>query len=90
MSQAEKWNLIYSKKECSQEIPCEVLSQNRHLLPSSGNALDLASGLGANAILLAQKKLHTEAWDISSTALNKLTQYAQQHQLDIRTLVKDV
>ncbi len=90
MSPAEKWDRIYTQKECAEETACEALSQNIHLLPSSGKALDFASGLGANAILLAQNNLHTEAWDISSVALTKLENYARLNDLDIHTTVKDV
>ena len=90
MNQAEKWDRIYSQKECSEQIACEVLSQNCHLLPDSGKALDLASGMGANAILLAQRNLQTEAWDISSTALNKLASHAKKIKLAINISVKDV
>ena len=90
MTQADKWDRIYSQKDCMEEPACEVLSQNVHLLPSTGKALDLASGLGANAILLAQNNLQTHAWDISQIALEKLEEFASSHHLNICTSLKDV
>lgn len=67
-----------------------MLSQHRHLLPAQGTALDLACGLGANALLLAQAGLTTHAWDISATALTQLHQFAQQQQLTLHTLQRDI
>ena len=90
MIQADKWDRIYSQKECAEETACDVLTQNYHLLPRTGNALDLASGLGANAILLAQNNLHTHAWDISSIALSKLKEFANNNNLNVNTSIKDV
>jgi tellurite methyltransferase len=58
---------------------------HQHLLPIQGNALDLASGLGGNALILAQQGLQVEAWDISSVALAKLDEQAQKQNLSIAT-----
>jgi len=52
-------------------------------LPAKGLALDLACGLGANALFLAEKEMEVQAWDISSLALNKLQQNAQKKSLKI-------
>jgi tellurite methyltransferase len=52
--------------------PMEVLADNLHLLPRRGRALDLACGLGANALLLAARGLQTLAWDISPVAIERL------------------
>ncbi|TXL01416.1 hypothetical protein BMR02_03765 [Methylococcaceae bacterium HT1] len=60
------------------------------LLPSAGVALDLASGLGANALLLAKQGLTTQAWDISSVALRKLQQQADAHAIAIRTFTQEI
>ncbi len=74
MSQQEKWNKRYAQADLPRaENACEVLQRNTALLPKSGKALDLACGLGANALLLAEHGLHVEAWDISDTALAKLS-----------------
>lgn len=52
--------------------PGEVLAENAHLLPRSGDALDLASGLGGNALFLARRGLRTWAWDLSPVAVDRL------------------
>ena len=70
--------------------PCEVLLQNTHLLPSGGKALDFASGLGVNALLLAKHGFDTYAWDISNIALEKLKHHATLNKLSITTEIRDV
>ena len=71
--------------------PAEVLAQNRHLLPASGRALDLASGRGANALCLARRGgLAVAAWDNSATALATLAFTARQHALHIACQRRDI
>ena len=78
-----KWNHIYSQsgQDCYPAV--QVLTENDHLLPATGTALDLACGLGGNAILLAKLGLAVTAWDISFVAIDKLTAYAAQQGLNI-------
>ncbi len=85
----DKWNKRY-EQSTDDHCAAEVLSLNQHLLPSRGLALDLACGLGANTLLLAQRKLQTQAWDISSVALGKLQKIALSDNLHIETLQRDV
>ncbi len=70
--------------------PALVLSEFQHLLPSSGEALDLACGLGGNALLLAALGLKTYAWDISPVAIEGLKREAQSRGLDVEAEVRDV
>ena len=76
-----KWDDIYEKSIFSH--PVDVLVENDYLLPKKGCALDLASGLGANALFLAEKGLAVHAWDISSVALNRLKQNAALKNLKV-------
>ena len=69
--------------------PATVLLENAHLLPRSGAALDLACGLGANSLLLAEHGLQTHAWDISPVAVEKLRAVALERRLPIIAEVKD-
>jgi 2-polyprenyl-3-methyl-5-hydroxy-6-metoxy-1,4-benzoquinol methylase len=85
-----KWDRIYSDRKSAQPQPAEVLLQNRHLLPKQGVALDLACGLGANSLLLAEQGLEVHAWDISSVAITQLDKLAQQSGLEIHVLERDV
>ena len=72
---AEKWERIYLEKNTQTEPPpeaCRLLQDHRHLLPDTGDALDLACGSGGNALLLAGLGLHVTACDISSEACRQL------------------
>jgi SAM-dependent methyltransferase len=89
--QQSKWDLRYagSTSEALPQ-PAAVLSENKHLLPASGTALDLACGLGGNAMLLAQRGLQTHAWDVSNVAIEKLNGLAFSQGLLLDTEVRDV
>jgi len=84
-----KWDTVYSKQD-KKPLACLALKENQHLLPTSGVALDLACGLGGNALLLAQAGLNVQAWDISPVAINQLQQEASRQHLPIEGSVRDV
>jgi len=90
VSVQEKWDRIYSGKAIHSSEPSIVLSENQHLLPKQGVALDLACGLGANSLLLAQAGLEVLSWDISTVAVQTLQQQADEQGLFIQTQVRDV
>lgn len=69
--------------------PAPVLLQNAHLLPRHGEALDIACGLGADSLFLAERGLRTHAWDISAVAVEKLRAIALARRLPIVAEVKD-
>ena len=85
-----KWDKNY--QSCTNEfpLPAKVLLDNQHLLPKEGSALDLACGRGANAICLAENSLTTSAWDISSVALEHVSNKAKEKNLHINTEVRDI
>jgi tellurite methyltransferase len=85
-----KWDKHYDS--CSNEYPvaAKVLFQNQHLLPEQGAALDLACGRGANALCLAENGLTVSAWDISLSALEQLSNKADEKLLTINTETRDV
>jgi len=68
----------------------QVLVANEHLLPARGRALDLACGLGANALRLAALGLDTEAWDLSPVAIERLRAEAGRRGLRLEARVRDV
>lgn len=86
---ANKWNQRYGASNAT-PAPCSLLQNHQYLLPTSGKALDLACGLGGNALLLAQHGLDTHAWDISDVAITKLTTLAAEKRLPIQTLTRDI
>lgn len=80
----DKWDRFY-RDRIEPPLACACLQQQRFLLPDSGSALDLACGIGGNALLMAERGLQVEAWDISPLALATLGRYAAQRQLKIAT-----
>ena len=52
--------------------------------------MELACGIGGNALFLAKKGLETYAWDISSVAIEQLNRLALSHGLTLHTRVCDI
>ena len=85
-----QWDLRHAAAE-DIGTPAPVLQENLHLLPKSGDALDLACGRGANALLLADAGLRVTAWDFSATAIERLTaEVARRGIANLRPVVRDV
>jgi 2-polyprenyl-3-methyl-5-hydroxy-6-metoxy-1,4-benzoquinol methylase len=85
-----KWNQFYRQTEIKGIRASDVLIENAYLLPDTGTALDLACGLGGNALFLAQQHLAVTAWDISSIAIAKLTAYAERQGLNINACQQNI
>ncbi|MFZ2095610.1 MAG: methyltransferase domain-containing protein [Anaerolineales bacterium] len=69
---AEGWNRRYqSDWRNSFELPRRLLIDHVDLLPAQGLALDIAMGLGGNAIFLMQHGLQVIGVDISFVAVGK-------------------
>jgi SAM-dependent methyltransferase len=90
----KKWNKIYAtqdqdKRQLETEA-ANVLLEHAYLLPNAGIALDLACGLGGNAIFLANCGLNAHAWDISEIAIEKLQTFCRQKIISITTEVRDI
>ncbi|MCC5859581.1 MAG: class I SAM-dependent methyltransferase [Ectothiorhodospiraceae bacterium] len=85
----QKWEHRY--RQAGAELPeaAAVLAENRHLLPARGRALDLACGLGGNALLLAAAGLETEGWDYAAPAIAALETEAARVRLPLRAVVRD-
>jgi 2-polyprenyl-3-methyl-5-hydroxy-6-metoxy-1,4-benzoquinol methylase len=88
----KKWNERYENIQVPNPV-IDVLELNLHLLPKQGKSLDLACGLGGNALRMAELGLTSHAWDLSDMAINKVTEFAQErhliltpHQCDINEL----
>lgn len=86
----QKWDQIYSDANKKSIASVYVLTEYQYLLPHTGSALDVACGLGGNAIFLAQRGLQTQAWDISEQAIQKLTQFCELNNINLKTSVRDV
>jgi tellurite methyltransferase len=70
--------------------PALVLREWPHLLPKCGRALDLACGLGGNALWLAERGFTVSAWDQSAKAIEQLWKTARNLGLDLDAQVRDV
>ena len=91
MADRQQWNERYRENlTVNSPTPAAVLIQNAHLLPKDGVAMDLACGLGGNAIYMVQRGLQVAAWDYSTIAVEQLNQYAKQHNLNLQAEVRDV
>ncbi|MCP3851319.1 MAG: methyltransferase domain-containing protein [Gammaproteobacteria bacterium] len=77
-----KWNERYGLVQVPNPV-LDVLEQNLHLLPKSGKSLDLACGLGGNALRLAELGFESHAWDLSDSAIEKVQEFALERHLDI-------
>jgi SAM-dependent methyltransferase len=85
----DKWDRRW-RDSASTPRPLAVLADNIHLLPSHGHALDLACGLGGNALLLAEHGLETWAWDLSPVGIERLREEAVRRELVVHPEVRDV
>lgn len=81
---AQKWDRRFASADTASNA-AKLLQDHTELLPKHGNAVDIACGLGGNALLLASRGLNTSAWDISTTGLAKLQHFAGQQGLSINT-----
>ena len=85
-----KWDAHYQSGKHDQKQAVRVLRDYAHLLPTSGDALDLACGTGANALYLANKGMRVSAWDISAQALAILEGRCNRDSLQIEMQQRDV
>lgn len=70
--------------------PVAVLTDNAHLIQPGQRVLELACGLGGNALWLAQQGCDVTAWDISDIGLAKLESFAQAEGLTIHCQQQDL
>lgn len=87
---APDWEARYRGRSVADAEPAAVLADNAHLLPEGGGALDVACGLGGNAVFLARAGLETVAWDSSPAAVDKLGAWARENRLPLTAEVRDV
>lgn len=85
-----KWDERYRDREVGTVRGAEVLTAHLHLLPRHGEALDLACGLGTNALLLAEQGLETWAWDLSPVAVEKLADEATRRGVALHAQRRDL
>ncbi len=88
---ATKWNVRHQHAQqhsSDNPIPASVLSEQVHLLPANGDALDLAAGRGGNARFLQERGFNTHAWDLSEVAMDELKCANPAIQTQVRDVIK--
>ncbi|MEW6532912.1 MAG: class I SAM-dependent methyltransferase [Thermodesulfobacteriota bacterium] len=84
-----RWESRYGREIPDFDDPDPLLCENLKLL-TSGVALDLASGFGANSLFVAESEYTVHALDISFNALSALNKEARQRGLDVACVVADL
>ncbi len=84
-----KWNKRYADVHVPNQV-INVLKLNQHLLPAQGKSLDLACGLGGNALRMAELGFNSHAWDISDFAVAKIQEFSQERQLSLSVRQSDI
>lgn len=79
-SDRQRWDAKYSAKVVPVLNPADDWLRQHASSLTTGKAMDLACGLGHNAIWLAQQGWHVDAVDISVTGLELAKQLAEQVQ----------
>jgi SAM-dependent methyltransferase len=93
MGRADELRAKWARRHRDREGPAQpagVLLENAHLLPPRGDALDLACGLGGNALFLAARGLRVRAWDLSPVAIERLADEARARAVVVTAEVRDV
>lgn len=85
----ERWDARYREAPDSAVMPACVLTEYAHLLPATGDALEVACGLGGNALWLAGRGLRVQAWDISPVAIERLSHRAAAEHMAVDVQVRD-
>jgi SAM-dependent methyltransferase len=89
-SKRQKWDDAYRDADYSGATAAQVLTDNLHLLPVEGDALDLACGRAGNAQLLAQQDLSVDAVDFSTILLEGLSSFVKEQRLNINCIQRDI
>jgi len=86
----KRWNERHTTRpEMLADGPDDLLVLFRHLL-SGGDALDLACGLGQNALWLAEQGYRVDAVDISDVAIDRLRDETARRGLNVRAIRADL
>ncbi len=86
----ERWNAKYRAGSHQRAQPDSALLGMEHWLPSSGRALDVAGGAGADALWLAGRGLAVTMVDVSEVALGLAVQRAAERGVDVNIVQADL
>lgn len=86
----ERWNAKYRGGDHLRTTPSAGLVELVEHLPSTGRALDVAGGAGANAVWLAARGLDVTVVDVSEVALARAVEAAALAGVDLRVAQADL
>ncbi len=90
MNDRDRWNRKYSQGSHTSRSPSPSLVALQHLLPATGNALDVAGGAGRHAIWLANRGLDVTLVDVSDVALGVAAARAEEAACDLHAVRADL
>lgn len=85
----DRWERKYAGKDRRVSEADPLLTDHANLL-TGGRAIDVACGLGANALFVAERGYEVDAVDISLAALKELDGAAKRKGLPVRALLADL
>jgi tellurite methyltransferase len=88
MPDREKWDSRYAAASI-EHGPASLLRDNAHLL-TKGKALDVAMGLGGNALFLAARGYDVTGVDISTVAVTRVRECAENNGLLVQAVEADL
>ena len=88
MTDKEKWDNRYADSSTARG-PASLLVENAHLL-AGGKALDAAMGTGNNAFFLAGRGYEVTGVDISTVAVTRVREQAEENGLLIQAVEADL
>jgi tellurite methyltransferase len=86
----QRWNDRYRGRAAAAGAPSDFVASLEDLLPSTGRALDVAGGAGADAVLLAERGLAVTVLDVSDEALRLARDRAAAHGVTLATVRLDL
>jgi len=92
VSQADrtKWNRKFTEGSHTSTEPSSFLVAQADRLPTTGRALDIAGGVGRNALWLARRGLEVTIADNSNVGLGMARQRAEEAGLTLHTQLVDL
>ncbi len=85
-----RWNDRWRKKAAVADFNADPWLQKIHPLLPRGKAIDIACGMGRNAVFLAEQGFAVTAVDVSEVALDLLDAEARRRDLVIETVPLDL
>jgi SAM-dependent methyltransferase len=90
LTRRARWNERWTRRDYADLEPAEVVQRYSYLLPPGGEVLEVACGLGVNALHLAANGFQVTAWDYAATAIERLRTEADQRGAVLHAEVRDV